>query len=192
MDTDKNSDNNSKNTTKMNYLDALLKDGGKPFQTSGKSSGEIAREKQFWKRVEEANKCLGLTSSHPSSVSYLDLLEDAPANVQEAFLKDAPAGFKERFYKFGGPRRQTEELAAREYQEMIYSNISDATGASREKINDALKACYCNEEAAIAMLKGASREEALDVLKATYGDEEELRREREQKQCLFKDDDGTS
>ena len=119
MNTDKNSDNNSTNTTKMSYINALLKDGGKPFQTSGKSAGEIAREKQFWKRVTEANKCLGLTSSHPSAITYLDLLEDAPANVQEAFLKDAPASFKERFYKFGGPRRQMEDAAAEEYMMMM-------------------------------------------------------------------------
>lgn len=114
----------------MDYRDALLKDGGKPFQNSGKSVGEIAREKQFWKRVREANKRLGL-GSHPSGPSYLDLLEDAPADFQEEFLKDAPADFKERFYKIGGPRRQTDELADREFEEMIYSNISDATGASQ-------------------------------------------------------------
>ena len=119
MDTEKNSDNNSKNTTKMNYLAALLKDGEKPFEKNDKLSQEIEREKQFWKRVEEANKCLGLTSNHPSAITYLDILEDAPANVQEAFLKDAPAGFKERFYKFGGPRRQMEDLAAKEYMMML-------------------------------------------------------------------------
>jgi len=142
-----------KNTSLMDYSDDLLKDDGKPLQNSSKSAEEIAREKQFWKRVREANKKLGLTSSHPSAVTFLDLLEDAPADFQEKFLKDAPADIKERFYKIGGTRKQTEELAAREYQEMIYSNVYDATGASREEINDALKACYCNEEDAIAMLK---------------------------------------
>ena len=79
--------------------------------------------------------------------------EDAPADFQEEFLKDAPADFKERFYKIGGPSKQQEELAAREYEEMIYRYISDATGASREKITDALKACQYWEEDAIAMLK---------------------------------------
>ena len=107
-----------KNTSTMNYRAALFKDGGKPFQNSGKSAGEIAREKQFWNRLSEANKRLGLTSSHPSALTYLDLLEDEPANVQKEFLKGAPSDFKERFYKFGGPRRQTEEAAAREYMLM--------------------------------------------------------------------------
>ena len=110
--------NMEKNTSTMNYLGALLKDGGKPFQNSGKSAGQIAREKQFWKRLSEANKRLGLTSSHPSALTYLDLLEDAPANVQKEFLKDAPVDFKERFYKIGGPRRQMEEAAEREYYQM--------------------------------------------------------------------------
>ena len=108
-----------KNTAStMNYRAALFKDGGKPFQNSGKSAGEIAREKQFWKRLDEANKRLGLTCSHPSAATYLDLLEDAPANVQNEFLNGAPAYFKERFYKFGGPRRQT-DAAASEYLRMV-------------------------------------------------------------------------
>ena len=97
---------------------ALRKDGGNPLQNNGKSAEEIAREEQFWKRVSEANKRLGLTSSHPSALTYLDLLEDAPANVQKEFLKDAPVDFKERFYKIGGPRRQMEEAAEREYYQM--------------------------------------------------------------------------
>ena len=66
---------------------ALRKDGGKPLQNNGKSAEEIAREEKFWKRVREANKRLGLTSSHPSAVTYLDLLEDDLLIFRKNFLK---------------------------------------------------------------------------------------------------------
>ena len=54
---------------------------------------------------------------------------------------------------------------------MIYRYISDATGASREKITDALNACRGCNECATAMLNvsdatGASLEEIKDDLKA--------------------------
>ena len=98
-----------KNTSTMDYRAALLNDGGKPLQNNGKSAGEIAREKQFWKRVHEENKRLGL-GSHPSGPSYLDLLQDAPANVRNEFLKDAPANVKERFYKYALTEEQELEL----------------------------------------------------------------------------------
>lgn len=172
---------------------ALRKDGGNPLQNNGKSAEEIAREEQFWKRVSEANKRLGLTSSHPSAVTYLDLLEDAPADFQEEFLKDAPADFKERFYKIGGPSKQQDELAAREDQERLeesYSYFSDATGASREEAKFAVDLCG-DDPYTLPMLvnitnaTGASPEEIMDALKACQWCEEDAL-------AMLKKDDDTS
>ena len=68
----------------------------KRFKKKGRPLSEIVRERQFWKRVKEANESLGL-GVDPSGLSYLDLIQQAPANVQAEFLKDAPQRFINRF-----------------------------------------------------------------------------------------------
>tara|TARA_B100000900_G_C20496202_1_gene681702 strand:- start:258 stop:551 length:294 start_codon:yes stop_codon:yes gene_type:complete len=68
----------------------------KTFKKKGRPLSEIVRERQFWKRVKEANESLGL-GIDPSGLSYLDILQQAPLNVQTEFLKDAPQRFINRF-----------------------------------------------------------------------------------------------